>query len=97
MSEQEKHINNLGFKCKDKVTGFSGVITSICFDLFGCVQYCVSPGVSSTGETRESFWVDSSRLTIKQKKRVMTLPDFSHGPVAEGKKGPTNKQGMRAL
>jgi hypothetical protein len=31
----ERHIELLGLKAKDRITGFSGVIDSVCFDLFG--------------------------------------------------------------
>lgn len=32
-----KHIDLLGLKAEDKVTGFKGVITTLSFDLYGCV------------------------------------------------------------
>ena len=41
--ETEKHFNLLGMKGKDVVTGFKGVITSLSFDLYGCVQAVINP------------------------------------------------------
>ena len=33
----------LGLKVKDKVTGFTGIITSVSFDLYGCIQVIITP------------------------------------------------------
>jgi hypothetical protein len=43
MTEIAKHFEMLGHKGKDKVTGFKGVITSLSFDLYGCVTCIISP------------------------------------------------------
>ena len=32
------HLELLGQKVEDKVTGFRGVVTTISFDLYGCIQ-----------------------------------------------------------
>lgn len=39
----KKHLNLLGHEVKDKVSDFKGVVTSISFDLYGCVQADVRP------------------------------------------------------
>ena len=81
-----KHMEILGFKATDKVTGFKGVITSLCFDLYGCVQAAVTP--EATGSTLEGgLWFDVTRLDIKSNKPVMDIPDFAKGYISEGKKG----------
>ena len=36
-------INMLGRKAKDRVTGFEGVISSVSFDLYGCVCGIITP------------------------------------------------------
>jgi len=36
-----KHLEMLGKEGFDVVTGFDGVITSVSFDLYGCVQAVV--------------------------------------------------------
>jgi hypothetical protein len=76
----------LGMKVKDKVLGVTGVVTSVCFDLYGCVQADVHPGVDKVGKALESRgWFDVSRLEITSSKRVMALPDFVRVP------GPSDK------
>ena len=87
----QKHMKVLGHKVKDKVTGFEGVVTSVAFDLFGCIQVVVTPEATSDGGKGESSWYDIQRLIIISKKPVMELPDFEYGPVAEGRKGPAAK------
>ena len=37
----QNHFELLGYKVKDSVTGFTGVVTSISFELYGCVQALV--------------------------------------------------------
>lgn len=83
----KKHINLLGKKAKDLVTGYSGVITTISFDLYGCVQAVITPPVDEKGETKNGTWFDVTRLQILSQAPVMDLPDFNQGYVAEGKKG----------
>jgi len=87
----QKHLDLLGMKCKDRVTGMKGIITSIGFDLYGCVQATVHPGLSDEGEMKEAFWLDIGRLEITSKKPVMERPNFEYGHIAEGKKGPAEK------
>ena len=43
----QKHFKVLGYRVKDKVTGYTGVATSVCFDLYGCVQVTVNPGLDN--------------------------------------------------
>lgn len=83
----EKHIDLLGKEVKDAVTGFSGVITSVSFDLFGCVQAVITPPVDEKGEIKNGSWFDVTRILILNTSPVMKLPDFSKGYIAEGKKG----------
>ena len=67
-------IGLLGLKAEDRVTGFSGVISSVTFDLYGCVQAIVTPRVGSDGKTGEGHWFDIKRLTTSE--RVMDVPCF---------------------
>jgi hypothetical protein len=64
----------LGLKARDRVTGFAGVISSVTFDLYGCVQAIVTPPVGKDGKTCESNWFDIKRLETSR--RVMGVPDF---------------------
>jgi hypothetical protein len=70
-----KSIALLGLKAKDRITGFSGVISSITFDLYGCVQAVITPEIGKDGKTGESCWFDIKRLDTG--KRVMEVPGFA--------------------
>ena len=83
----KKHMGLLGLKVQDKVTGQKGVVASISFDLYGCVQAIVNPGIDKEGKPRDSLWFDVSRLTVLDKKPVMQPPDYEYGPQAEGRQG----------
>lgn len=75
----------LGMKVEDKVTGTRGVVTSICYDLFGCVQAVINQGIDKDGKALDSHWFDIERLEVTSKEPVMTVPNF--GEV----KGPAEK------
>ena len=77
----------LGKPAKDKVTGFTGVISSVSFDLYGCVQAVVTPPIDKDGKTQSGSWFDVTRLELLGDTPVMSPPDFSKGYVAVGKKG----------
>ena len=90
-----KHFDLLGMKVTDRVTGLSGVVTSISFDLFGCVCATVDPGLDKDGKPRDRGWYDVARLQVDSKKPVMEQPNFetntSQAAIAAGKHGPADK------
>lgn len=94
----KKHLNKLGYKAKDKVTGFEGVITSVSFDLFGCVQALVDPGMDKDGKRKEQAFMDIARLEILGKAPVMEQPDFDWTETDEakaaGKHGPARSSAV---
>lgn len=86
-----KHLNLLGLKVEDRVTGMKGIVASISFDLYGCVQAIVNPGIGRDGKLADQIWFDVNRLKVLSEKAVMTLPNFDFGPQAEGEQGPAEK------
>lgn len=96
MGIYEKHAAILGFKVKDKVTGFEGVAASVCFDLYGCVQIAVTPAAKD-GKLEDGRYFDIQRLTVESSERVMPIPSFAALATAEGvhKKGPAEKPAFR--
>ncbi len=87
----KKHIELLGLKVKDEVSGFEGVVSTISFDLYGCIQVVITPPVNKDGEIKEGQWFDVSRLKILNNIPVIPVPDFEDGRAAEGKKGAAEK------
>lgn len=89
----QEHLKLLGMKAEDKVSGFKGVVSSISFDLYGCIQAVIAPTVDKDGKKGEGHWFDIQRLKIITKKPVMKQPDFNmiNSPIANGKKGPAEK------
>ena len=67
----------LGRRGKDKVTGLTGVIVAISFDLYGCVLAVISPGVDKDGKLRESVYFDIQRIDLSDETPVMSPPDYS--------------------
>lgn len=86
----KKHIDLLGFRVEDRVTGLVGVITSVTFDLYGCIQGLVTPPAENS-KREESWWCDVSRLKVLSDQPVMDQPNFEEGYTAEGKQGAAEK------
>ncbi len=84
--ENMKHMGLLGLKVRDAVTGSEGVVTSLSFDLYGCIQAVVTPSADKEGAIKDGHWLDVTRLVVLDHKPVMDLPNFESGYVAEGKK-----------
>ena len=90
-----KYFDMLGRQGTDRVTGFKGVVSSVYFDLYGCIQAVLTPPVASDGKRADNAIFDVSRLEVTGAP-VMERPDFEYGPVAEGKHGPAEKPGFDA-
>lgn len=88
------HLDLLGWRVRDCVTGIEGVVTSIGFDLYGCVQAIVNRGVDKDGKVLDSLWFDIARLSQMGEARVMEPPSYEYGSAAEGEKGPAEKPGF---
>lgn len=88
----EKHLKLLGLKVKDKVTDFKGIVVSISFDLYGCIQADVRPiELDKEGKLQSGWWMDINRLKIIDKNPVMKRPNYNYGYIAEGKQGAADK------
>lgn len=96
MSLVHEHLKLLGCVVKDKITGFEGVVATVSFDLYGCIQAVVNPGVDKEGKLRDQVWFDVNRLKVLGKGE-MEPPDFVEGRVAEGLQGPAEKPKMNKV
>lgn len=87
----QEYINMLGTKAKDMVTGFNGTITSVCFDLYGCIQFALTPELSKEGRLDDGRWFDTNRLEYDTTQdRIMSVPNFPTRLV-KNDKGPAEK------
>jgi hypothetical protein len=76
----KEHLKLLGCKVCDTVTGFAGVVSSISFDLYGCVQAVVTPGIDKDGKFVDGRWFDTKRLIVVDPTPVMEVPKFTAIP-----------------
>lgn len=74
--EIKEYFKLLGHEVKDKVSEIRGVVNSIGFDLFGCIQAEVRPIKLNHEGKLSGFWLDISRLEILTDKPLMEPPDF---------------------
>jgi len=83
------HLDLLGRRVADRVTGIEGVVTSVSYDLYGCVQALVVPPASADKARVE--WYDVGRLKTLRGRRAMPLPDFTANYIVAAAKGPALK------
>lgn len=76
----EKHLRLLGFKVRDVITGFEGTVTSISFDISGCIQAIVQPEADKGMKIEDSRWFGTKRLFAISKDPVTELPTFASVP-----------------
>jgi len=61
---EHKFKFELGKKAKDKISGFTGIITSRIQYLTGCDQYGIKPKIKADGEPIEVSYFDEGRIEI---------------------------------
>lgn len=54
----------LGKEGRDKITGFTGIITTRVEYLFGCTQYGLVPKVNEDGEIKSGEFFDEGRIEV---------------------------------
>jgi hypothetical protein len=93
MSKIEKYLDRLGLEGKDKVTGIEGTVTSISFDLYGCIQVILTPKKGDESKYPSCNWFDIGRVEFQEGFKVMETPNFMEPKklISEGKKGPEFK------
>ncbi len=91
MDTKNKHIEMLGKTASDRVTGFRGVVTSVSFDLYGCIQAALNPPLDKDGKLVDGRWFDVNRLEVDQAiARAMPVPAFAESPATHAH-GPAEK------
>jgi hypothetical protein len=87
MTNVQKHLGLLGKRVADRVTGYTGVVTTVAFDLYGCIQVFINPGLDKDGKLKEGNWFDIARFEVLSDTPVMQRPNFETGAQAEGMQG----------
>ena len=71
----QEAINLLGYEGKDKVIGFEGIVESVSFDLYGCIQLWMKPtSLKEDGSQKEGGYFDISRIVIETS--IIPAPKF---------------------
>lgn len=75
MASMETLVGVLGIRVQDMATGLIGVVTSVSFDLSGCLQVLIAPPAKEDGTLPERAWFDIGRVQMLN--RVVDAPGFS--------------------
>ncbi len=70
---------NLGDKVRDRVTGFTGIVTSRTVFLNGCVQYGIKSDKLVNGKPVDAEWVDEAQIQMIKKGAVLAEMERSTG------------------
>jgi len=54
----------LGYRVRDRVSGFEGIVTSRTVFMNGCIQYQIKPGLDKEGKPKDSALCDCQQLEI---------------------------------
>lgn len=84
------YLDLLGKKVKDSITGIEGTVINVSYDLNGCIQAIIHPGLDKDQKIAETHWMDTKRLKVLDHTPVMTPPDFAALEVGE-EPGPSEK------
>jgi hypothetical protein len=57
-------MEKFGKEAKDKITGFTGIITCKISYMFGCNQYGIAPKINADGKRLDVEWFDEGRIEI---------------------------------
>lgn len=82
----KQHFELLGLRVKDQITGVEGIVSSICFDLYGCIQVIINRGLDKDGKQLEQQWFDVVRISRLNNEPIIQQPNFEFGV-----KGPAEK------
>jgi hypothetical protein len=73
------YLHLLGHEVRDRVTGYKGIVTSVHFDLYGCVQAFVNLPFDEKSRERDAEvgrYFDAKRLVQQSSEPVMEQPTF---------------------
>jgi hypothetical protein len=71
---------NLNKIAKDKISGFTGVVTGFCQYITGCDTYLLTPKCEEASKYPEGHWFDINRLEFISDKSVDVDTSVDAGP-----------------
>ena len=86
----KQYFDLLGHKVRDRIPGAEGVVASISFDLYGCVQADMNRGFDKDGKRLDNYWFDAKRLEVISDDPLMPQPSFETMHAGD-ERGPAEK------
>ena len=76
-----KTIIELGDLVKDRISGFSGIVTARSEYLNGCISMLVQPDkLDDDGKKIKGLWFDDVQLEVRKKKAFVRVDRSAGGP-----------------
>jgi len=87
----QEHLSLLCLEVVDRPSGYKGIVTSISFDMSGCVQAYVRAGIDKDGKLADGYWFDTKRLRVIGEKPVIDPPTFRAIPGGQALPAPDRR------
>jgi hypothetical protein len=78
----KRHL--FGFLAKDKITGFTGIVTGYCDYMTGCAQWLITPKAKEDGTIIDPRWYDDGRIELVSAKPVITISQVTESALTKG-------------
>lgn len=77
----------LGWRLRDKATGFTGIATARIEYISGCIQYCILPEVKDDGKYVDGVYIDEQRIEFVDN-GIAVEARLTGGPSSRGEAPP---------
>jgi hypothetical protein len=90
----KEHLSLLGHRVRDLITNFEGVVSSVSFDISGCIQaYVIAAMPNDKQELTKGGWFDTKRLLTLSEMPLADQPSFVDVPGGQDLPGFNSKPG----
>jgi hypothetical protein len=83
----------LGSKCRDSITGLTGIATARTEYLYGCVHVCINPQELKDGKPVDCSWFDEQRVEVIEEKPPVVSPASSAASGGPNQSPPARSHG----
>jgi hypothetical protein len=78
---------NLGDRVKDRISGFTGIVTGKAHYLYGCTQCSIKPQGLHNGAPIDADWFDEPQLEVLEENALAPAEEDAGGPARNTPRG----------
>lgn len=81
----------LGDKVKCKITGYTGILTSMVNHINGCTRFGIQAPMDKDGKVPECLWVDEPQVEFVEETNITKTSPSTGGPISAPRREATPK------